>query len=360
MKFKKIMAGLTLCCCSLFALLGLGGCGGVTLSTIQENFDKLDATYKEYSSVFTQGVVDNMDTNYMIKYGTIVDGYVTEKREGYVELLDIYNSTLVISSDYIDNNKEYIKNLDEKNLSKESKTALKDLNESLVEYTDTISDFVRARKTFVDYFEEFNGQLSEESSSAYLRKFKKSYGELVSKNIELSMSLASAIETTEIFDLLKKTTPTENDTKIMKEYIRAKMLPIFSEFKITELENNLNWQGQAETETKDRIDNLLASLESKFATYKARFVGSNENVSTLTSEEMNQLFDYVENFLAETDAYIQALKGLNISVLAVDYDNNMEKYLEKNPLAETYLEKMEQFIGTTLTNFMDQVVNIIY
>ena len=360
MKLRNLIAGLTLCFCSVFAIFGLVGCGEVTVSTLQENFDKLDATYQEYNQVFTQGTVDGMDTNYLIKYGSIVDGYVTENMPGYIELLEIYNSALVISSDYIDNNKEYIKNLDQNNLSSESKDMLKQLNESLLEYTYTISNFVRARKNFVDYFEEFQGQLSEESSNSYLRRFKKTYGELVSKNIELSMDMANTIETTEIFELLKKTTPTQNDTRIVKEYIRAKMLPIFSEFKITELENNLNWDAQEKTETKTRIDNLLVALEEKFSIYKSRFVGDYENVKTLSSEEMNTLFDYIENFLSETDSYLQALKGLNISSLAVDYDNNMEDYRETNPLAETYLEKMEQFIETTLSDFMDEVVGIIY
>lgn len=360
MKLKKTLTCLALGCCSVLALFGLGGCGEVSTKTLKENFDKLDATYQEYSQVFTQGTVDNLDTNYFITYGSVVDGYIAERKEGYVELLDIYNSTLVISSDYIDNNKEYVKNLDDKNLSKESKQAIKDLNGSLLDYIDTVSDFVKSRKIFVEYFEQFNGQLSEESSNAYLRKFKKSYGELVSQNIELSMNLAKTIETTEIFELLKKTTPTENDTKIMKEYIRAKMLPVFSEFKITEIENNLNWNGQAQTETKTRIDELLASLESKFSIYKEKFVGEDVALKTLTSEEMNRLFEYIENFLSETDAYMKALKGLNISMLSIDYDNDLEKYKEKNPFAEIYLEKMEQFIEISLPNFMNEVVNIIY
>ncbi len=360
MKLKKTLTCLALGCCSVLTMFGLSGCGGVSTKTLQENFDKLDATYQEYSEVFKQGTVENLDTNYFISYGSVVDGYIDEQKEGYVELLDVYNSTLVISSDYIDNNKEYVKNLDDKALSKETKSAIKELNSSLVDYTDTISEFVRARSNFIDYFEQFNGQLSEESSNAYLRKFKRSYGALVSQNIEVSMNLAKTIETSEIFELLKKTTPTENDTKIMKEYIRAKILPIFSEFKITEIENNLNWNGQAQTETKTRIDDLLALLEREFSTYKARFVGSNSALNTLTSEEMNKLFDYIGDFLSETDVYMKALKSLNISALSVDYDNDLEKYKEKNPFAEVYLEKMEQFIEITLPNFMNQVVNIIY
>lgn len=174
------------------------------------------------------------------------------------------------------------------------------------------------------------------------------------------MNLAKTIETTEIFELLKKTTPTENDTRILKEYIRAKMLPIFSEFMITEIENNLNWEAQAATETKTRIDNLLAQLNTRFINYKSHFVGSSEAVSTLSAEEMTQLFGYIEDFFVETDAYLQALKGLKIKKLAVDYDNDFERYKKSNNLAEVYLEKMEQFVGTTLFDFMNTTLNIIY
>lgn len=360
MKLKRIGLSLVLCLCSICALFGLSGCGEVSLKTVQKNIQALDDAYAKYSTVFTQGVCEGLDTNYLIKYGTAVDKYITENKEGYVELRDIYNATLVISNDYIDNNKEYIKSLTEDNLNEAMKKSLTKLNGKIVSYTKTIEDFVIARRNFVNYFEQFGDEVTEKSSLAYLREFKKDYGKLISQNIELSTQMAKTIENTEIFNLLKNTAPTENDTKIVKEYIRAKLLPVFSEFKITEIENNLNWNAQKDTATKQRINVLLTKLNSQFETYKTRFVKSNAALQVLFSEEMNNLFSIAGDFFVEADSYFQALKKFDISKLAVDFDNDLETYKKSNKLAEVYLEKMEQFINITLTNFMETVEDIVY
>ena len=361
MKLKNVVLSIVLGCCSVFSLFGLTACGEVSLATVTENFNKLDTTYQSYSEVFKQGQVDGMNTDYLISYGAIVDEYVSEQKDEYAELNSIYNSILAISNDYIDNNKGYVKSLAAESLNKQSKKTLTKLNKVLVLYTKQISTFVEARRVFVNYFERTNGQLTDKENSAHLRKFKKSYGVLVSKNIQLSMSLAEVVESTEIFDLLQGTVPTKEDTKIVKEYIRAKMLPIFSEFMITELENNINWEAQAETETKARIDELLAELKTEFYDYKAHFVGSNQQEIALGSaEEMKALFDMVEDFLTEAETYYQALRAFNISSLATKYDNDLEKYKKSNRLAEVYLERMEQFVEYSVPNFTSAVLNIIY
>ena len=360
MKLKKIGLSLVLCLCSICTLFGLSGCGEVSLTTVQNNIKALEDTYTKYDTVFTQGICEGLNTDYLIKYGETVDKYITENKDGYVELRDIYNVTLVISNDYIDNNKEYIKTLTEDNLTDKMKKSLTKLNGKIVSYTKTIEDFVLARRNFMNYFEQFGNEITEKSSLAYLREFKKDYGKLVSKNIELSTQMAKTIENTEIFDLLKNTKPTVNDTKIVKEYIRAKLLPVFSEFKITELENNLNWNAQKDTATKQRIDVLLTKLNDQFETYKSRFVSSGETLQELKTAEMNNLFNVAENFFVEADAYFKALEKFDISKLAVDFDNDLEAYKKSNKLAEVYLEKMEQFINISLTNFMETVANIVY
>lgn len=360
MKVKSLLCSVVLGFCALFGVLGLTGCKEVNLDTVTDNFLKLEEVYSANADVFKEGTCEGMATKYLIDYGTVVDGFVSENKDGYAELLTKYNAVLVISNDYIDNNKSYVMNLTDEKINADSKKSFKALNNSLLEYTESISDFVRARKSFMEYFAQFNGELGNEANEAHLRKFKKEYGNLVDKNLELSMSLAKSVESTEIFDLLKNTTPTQNDTKIVKEYIRAKMLPIFSEFMISEIENNLNWNAQVATETKTRIDQLLGKLNNSFEVYKARFVKSNENVKVLTNKEMNSLFEMVENFLVETDEYYKALKGLDISALAVQYDNNLENYKKTNKLAEVYLEKMEQFINITLPKFVEESLLVIY
>lgn len=359
MKIKSLLLSFVLGLTGLLAVFGLAGCGDTSLATIKENYQKLNETYAQYAEVFKTGVCEGLNTKYLISYGSVVDNYVDANKSGYVELESRYNMMLAISNDYIDNNIAYVTNFEEKELSGDSKSAINKLNEKLVEYTNSISNFVNARNSFVTYFSEFNGQLNEEADAAYLRRFKKSYGDLVSKNINLSMSLAKAIETTEIFNLLKNTEPTENDTNIIKEYIRAKMLPIFSEFMVTEIENNLNWSATPETESKSKIDELLSSLSTAFDSYKQHFVTSNTNSNKMTTKEVNDLFKMIEEFFVETDSYYKALKELNISTFAINFDFDMKKYKEQNQLAEVYLEKLEQFINFTLNNFTTNALTLL-
>lgn len=359
MKVKSFILSLVLCVITALSLFGLTGCGDTSLSTIKENFDKLEVVYQNNSEIFKEGTCQGLQTKYLINYGTIVDKLINDETDEYVQLYNVYNVMLAISSDFIDSNKGYVINFEESKLSSTSKKCLNSLNESLIDYTKSIDKFLTARSAFVTHSEQFKGSLNDDANLAYLRKFKKLYGELVTKNIQLSIDLAKSIESTEIFELLKKTEPTENDSNIIKDYIRAKMLPIFSEFMITEIENNLNWKAQEETEAKTRIDVLLAKLNEEFNFYKTNFVGG-ENFAVMTKEEMTELFDLIDVFFDESESYFKALKYLNISSLAINYYNNLEKYKKDNALAEVYLEKLEQFINYSLDNFTEKTLNFIY
>lgn len=366
MKLRKIGLSLVLCLCSVFAVFGLTGCGEVSLETINKNFTTLEETYSKYSTIFTSGSCSGMDTKYLVSYGSVVDNFVNDKTNyaEYAELKDLYNATLVISNDYIDNNKGYIQSLSEDKLDKNMKSVLQKLNNTMVDYTKAIDDFVSARSNFVSYFEVFPDTPDDNASLAHLRQFKKAYGKFVSKNMDFSTKMAETIENTEIFDIIKSTTPTENDTKIIKDYIRAKLLPIFSEFKITEIANNFNWNVSKETETKTRINNLLTALNVQFENYKSNFVSNTSQYRTLTKDEsvdeVAKIFDYSDTFFTEADAYFDALTNLNIAKLAVEYGNNLEEYKETNAFAEIYLEKLEQFVENTLPTFMTQIVEMVY
>lgn len=361
MKFRNLILSLVICVASIFGLVSLGGCSEVSLSVVSESFDKLETTYQQYSNIFKNGVSDGVTTSYIINYGTKVDSYISANKDGYVELKDLYNSVLIISNDYIDNNKEYVKKLNESKLSDSSKKALTKLNSSLVVYTKEISKFVNSREIFVNFFQSSSNNLTDKENSAYLRKFKKAYGALVEKNLELAKCLTKVIETTDIFTLLQSTEPTQNDTKIVKEYLRSKILPIFSEFMISELENKINWNSQQQTSTKDRIDDVLSTLKLEFSTYKTNLVSSSKTERKLDSkEEMNDLFSKIEDFFTEADVYYQALKKLNISSLATSYANDLEEYKKVNNFAEIYLERIEQFINVSLPSFLDEILLIIY
>ena len=367
MKLKKIMAGLGIGCFSVLALVGLGGCGDVSLSTITQNFAELETVFQDNSSVFSRGIIDGMESNYVISYGTKIDNFVDADVEGFGELEEIYNATLVIASDYVDSNKHYVTNLHENDLSSSTRRQLNILNSSITTYRDSIEDFLVERTNFITYFDNFETPILPGESKpsivrdAYLRRFKRSYGAMVANSVQLCSDMAEVIESTEILTLLETTSPTtEADTEVVKEYIRAKMLPLFSEFQITEIENKMNWAGQTQTATKTRIDTLLQNLQTAFESYKKDFVTSTASLQVLTNQQITEVFNMTSKFILDTEDYMDALIGLNIERLAVSFDCDMERYLNSNNMAEIYLEKLEQFVTKILPNFENQVVEMIY
>ena len=195
----------------------------------------------------------------------------------------------------------------------------------------------------------------------YLNRFKISLGELLAKNVDFSTNLANAVEATEIFDLLKSLDdPQESDTKIVKEFARAKMLHIFTDFRVVEFANKMTWSVQKDGECKQRINALMTSLDEQYETFKQEFVLSKKNFVKLTKDQLKGLFDDISEFLLEAEAYSKALEGMDFPNLAVNYNNDMKEYLKKNKLAEQYLEKMEQFVAITLPNFMANISQTIY
>lgn len=361
MKIKRALALFGIGCFSALALVGFSGCGEqASVATVKENYENLAATYQSYSDVFQHGTIDAIGTDYYIGYGDIIDKYIADGQAGFEELSSVYNVVFAISGQYIDKNKEYITRIEDSELTENGKKELTKLNKVLVDYTNSISNFVDARSDFISYFDTFSGEPSVNGASgAHLRRFKRAYGDLVSKNVSLANQMADTISTTEIFDILSAGPSGSQDTEIVKEFVRAKLLPIFSEFKITELENKLYWAAQNETETKLRIDNLIAVLEERFETFKQIFVRSSSYVNSLTAEEMKALITKIEDFFEEENSFLTALKAFNIEKLAIDYKNDLESYKSKNPFAEIYLEKMEQFVNITLDNFIIEIGNIL-
>lgn len=359
LKTKSVILSLVLCCFALLGIFTLVGCGSVTVQTLSEQFDELDAVYEQYSNIFTSTTYDGIETNYYISsYGTTVDNEISSNTEGYVELLNIYNATLIIANDYTDSNRDYVLSLDQDSLSKDSKTALKAVSESLEDYIESIYDFVEARSILISHFENFAGN-SNASDEASLLRFKKVYGNMVSNAVTLSTKMAEMVETTSILDLLKRTDPTTADTVTVKDYIRAKLLPIFSELRITEIENKLNWNAQldGDGETKERITALMSELDTQFESFKEIFVKTATN-KLLSTEQMNDLFELAEEFFKDAEQYYYALSSLDIYTLSVTYSNNMSNYLEVNELAEVFLQKLEQFVTISLPNFMEAVNSI--
>lgn len=375
MKFKSIILTITLCLCTLFATLGLSACKGVSLDNLKTNFEKLDAQIQALSEgenvVFESGSFEGLQSNLIVSgYGEYIDKQIQSLKEesesdkeekpkvldGIADLVDLYNVTLVISDNYVNSNKAFVLGLDEKTFSKETKQVLESLNGSVVDFTNALSKFSVARNDLIDHFTHFAG-IDTDSDLASVLKFKKVYGDLVRKNVTLSENMAKMVETTRIFDVLKNKIPTVEDTATLKAYIRAKLLPLYSEFQITEFANNMNWNSQKDGDgvTKKRITTLLTNVGKSFGGFKNNFLTNKVKTQPLSKEEFKELLDLSEMFFVESQSYFKALRDINFSSLSVGFDNNMKEYLKTNEMAEIYLQKLEQFVEFSIGDFMDAV-----
>jgi len=362
MKFKSLILSLVLGIFALFSTVGLVGCDGDLVTKIKTNFEKLDEVYEANSIVFYEGNCEGLQTKYLVDYGKTVNGYVLDNKEGYAELQNTYNVILAVSNDCIDGNRNYILSfLDEdEDFDKTTTKALKALNKALENYIDSVEYFADERRTFVEYHAP-EADFSNDSDNIYLRKFKRAYGKLVNESVALSDSVARCIESREFLELIQDTFVEVTEVEIVKEYIRAKMISVYSEMIVSKVENNLNWNAynDVEAEVKERLDNILSGLRQHFENYKDTFIRA-QNCKNLTQAEMKKLLTITEDFFVEAEDYFYALENFDIDKLVVDFDFDIEKYKNQDKLIEVYLAKIEQFIGVTLPAFTAEVSSIIY
>ncbi len=360
MKTKRFILSLVLCLCAFLPLFSLAGCGNVTISDVKTSFADLDATYNEYATVFVNGSLEDgkLQTKYLVRYGFELDSVsIPETKEKFDALEDKYNVMLAISSQYIDSNKAYIAALEDKELSNETRDALKELNESLTAYRNYIYTFIDGRTTFKTHFEKHAGNV--DADLAVLRSFKKVYGGLVDRNLNLALSVAKVIETTEIYDLLQSTQPTVDDTTTVREYLAVKMLPIFNELLIAETETAFSYDDY-DGAAKDRLEVTLDKLEALFANFKTRLASSASTERPLANkEEMQKLFNTADNFFVEMDIYLSCIENLNIYDLIVEH-KTFEEHEKHVEFASIYFEKIDQFVSFTLDDYMNDLLKMIY
>ena len=359
MRRKSIVLSFVLAIFALCSTFAFAGCD-VSLDTLKNSFDSLDKTYQTYSETFRHGTVaGSIETNYVVNYGDAVNTYVANNKENYVELREQYNVMLAISHYYIDTNKTYVLSCDYKNLSKAAKQSINSLNKSIKAYEKEIKDFEESRKSMMIFFNQYaEGERDQSAEEYHVRMFKRAYGKLIDKNINLSTALAKSVELTEIFDLIKSTAITNNDVTIIKDYIQTKMLPIYNEFMINQLANKISWK--VYEGLNSRLDNLVESVKNLFNAYKTQIVNGSPSGSDFTAEQITVLFDKIENFLTEQAVYEKALKEFDISTFVVTYNGNLEQYEKKNALASLDFEKMEQFIQKIVPNFIEEVKEYLF
>lgn len=355
--------------CFVMAIFGIlsvfsfAGCG-TTIKDLTQTFETLNKAYEQNSEVFVKGTLleGALDSSYVVNYGDVVNGFVKSTESKYSEFEELetkYNAMLAISQKYIDDNKSYILNFGEEDLSKSAKKSLTTLEKSIKNYTSSMESFVSARKTMVSFFSQFNGEnaMNDETNLSHLMVFKKSYAKLIEANINLANDLSETVELTKIFDLLKETTTTKADVGLVKDYLQVKLLSVYNRFMIDEIANHLTWSNYSGKNA--RIDNLISSIENSFEYFKSNFV-LNEFSRNFEVDEMEKLLDLSNYYILASEEYFEALDDFDFEVLAKDLDCDIDKYMLKNSFAETDLNKIEQFVNITTPTFMQKALEYLY
>lgn len=353
---KKIISILSLCVISIASVIALAGCGGgVTTADVLESYNAMQEMLLENDSVLNKSsALLNSKNYYQISYGDVVDEYVQDDNENYVDLRDYYNSVFSFAMSYVDENYTVITNLEDDELNSETKRTLSDLKNSIDDFTDSIQNFVDARNRLDIYYQNnVNVANPAENSEimARLRAFKREYVDFVDKSVQMSLNLSNSVEATGIYEDV-------NNVRLIKNNICNKVIRVYNELYILDV-GTFNFAEYQDTDAKARIQALLDELQTSMAEYSSIMQLNDVVLKDLTPEELDELTEMTDKFLSEMDVYVEALDGLDIQTLGVDYNNDMEEYLNHNERALIYLERVENFIYKSLPNFLEYVDNMV-
>lgn len=361
MKKKSLLVCLILCLASVFGLFGLTACGGNTsLSDVKASYKSLIDTYTKFDDVLHMSETHNPDGNLQWKLDVKLGNNIVtrsqdpKKQEQYRSLVSTYKDILEISNDYVRSNKEYIDGLSDNDLSNGAKDCLKGLNDALNSYRSEISVFASKMNAFNTYLTPGSG-IDEAGESINLQGFKKEYGRLVSKSITLSSAVASFVENTGVLKLIKNSVPTQKNFITLKNYIRIKLLPIFSRYKLNKIENVYNYYSDfySQGTAYIKVNKQLSKLETLFGTFKTKLLtatvgqisGSDDDKTKL----FNKIYDKAQDFFTEESDYYAALNGIDFYALAqTDYDSKV--YSAKNKSFLRYMDEIDLFLGTDGSN----------
>ncbi len=350
MKTKKFLLCFAMICVCLCSLVGLTACGDVSMQTLSQDFKRLEDTFKSHSAVFTTGAVEEFQSDYCVNYGTNINGYIEANVDGYLPLRTKYNVALALSNDYIDKNKGFILGLDQSKMDGKAKEAINKLDESINGYIGAVNSFVSELENFKMFAAE---QVPE---NVFLINFKRSYGNLIGNSLNVSSKLCACVENTNIFSLLQQTEAEETERQIVKEYVCAKTLPIFTKFLIDETETALVWEKSEETQTKTRIDKIITKFNQNFDLFKQNFLKN----SNLKAFKISDVLTLLNDQNVEFNNYYTAVSKLELKKLAVDCHNNLAEYKKTNKYAEIYIEKIEQFVNNSLANFLTRMSQLMF
>ena len=263
----------------------------------------------------------------------------------YLDLQRYYNTVFSIAMSYIEENREIITRLNDDDLNDETKDLTTELNDKIKDFTTKIDDFMGAYSEFTNFFATYSGDGLSEGQLVQLRDFKRVYATFVNSSVELSLTLSSVVEATGILDNI-------SSVGLIKNYICNKILNVYNAFYIVEL-GNFNWQGTTQTATKDELSNIITELQNSFSIYITIIQKPADELATLTTEQLTEIRAKTDNFMTEVDAYLKALDNLDIMTLAVNHNNDLDEYMEDNIYARADIDKISQFVNSTLPQYLE-------
>lgn len=352
---KKIISILSLCVISIASVIALAGCGGgFTTVEVLESYNAMQEILLENNSVLNKTDGLNTKNYYQISYGDVVDDYIQDNDENYVDLRDYYNSVFSFAMSYVDENITVITNLKDEELNSETRSTLSDLKDSIDDFADSIQNFVDARNRLDIYYQNnvnVANPAGESEIMSRLRAFKREYVDFVDKSVQMSLNLSNSVEATGIYEDV-------NNVRLIKNNICNKIIRVYNELYILDV-GTFNFAEYQDTNAKARIQELLIKLQSSMADYSSIMQLNDVVLKDLTPEELDELTEMTDKFLTEMDVYVEALDGLDIQTLGVDYNNDMEEYLNHNERALIYLERVENFINISLPDFLEYLDNML-
>ncbi len=361
MKLKTTLVALAILivsCCTIFVA---GCCNKVNIGTLESNYKTLQEIYTKAveDEVFKEQAVDDSasGTKYYIEFGEVLQNKIDENAPGYVELRNLYNVTFTISNEFVDNTINWILGRKDEAISKQTQSAVEVLNSALVNYTSKLRNFLSKRVDLVYYFQNEAHRYSDKDNLSTITIFnERTYSPMINANVEFSIALANAIETTNVYDDINNSEPTTHDCNSIKQYIRAKLLKVFSKFKITEIDSKFNWANtQSDGPAKADIQKLLDKLDENFTQFKS-ILTTQTTPRKVSQEEINTLWKYTQDFLFETNDYYTALEKLNLNA----FNAARFKYDEYDKQAPLYMDKIEQYLNISLPRFLEEINTILY
>ena len=360
-KTKTFLSVIMIAVC-LLCVFTFAGCNEPSTSTILENIEAMNTALSEHDDVFnkTDSQINEVDY-YSISYGSVIDGYISSGTTNYTDLENFYNTVFSLSMSYIEENYGVITNLTDEELNSDTRGQLEDLNNKIVDFTNSIQTFVEARNSLASDFSNSSFQNlapTSEVKLARLREFKREYVTFVDKSVQLSQRLSSAVDSVGMLDSLEELEIA--NVELVKNTILNKLLPAFHNLYVNEI-GSFNFYDTDQTTTRTRIENVIESLKSvlndKYIVIMK--LSGAQLIDTVTVEEIKAIREEADIFYVELNDYLEALDGLDIRTLSVNHDNDLEAYMAVNDRAEIYLQKVEQFVEVTLSEFLDYLESAV-